>query len=153
MRRLHKSLAIIGSMVVTACMPTTQYEAWTHQPIPPSWNIATQWKLIILDQKAKLVASVTLQFTEEKADSCAGGDWKRVKVSDFRSIDEHFFPGNENLFYEVSGKAFSIGRNEICDAYLTLVGEITAQSVSGIYRSEGLSYGKDLGRFYAVPLR
>jgi hypothetical protein len=140
-------------MIVAACMPISQYEAWTHQLTPASWNIATPWKLIILDKKANLVASMSLQFTDEKADSCVGGDWKRVKVSDFRSTDEYFFPGNEHLSYEVTGKAIFIGRNEICDAYLTLVGEIKPQSVSGVYRSEGLSYGEVLGHFYAVPLR
>ena len=154
MRGLNKLLTIIGSTIVAGCMPISQYEAWSHLPTPTSWSVNTQWKLIVLDNKANVVASMTLQFTEEKAASCVGGDdWKRVRVSDFRSTNEHFFLANENWSYTVNGKALMMGRNEICDDYYTLRGEITNDSVSGTYASEGPTWEKALGHFYAVPLR
>jgi len=152
---VRNGFALIGPLLFAACAVhrESQFEAWTHQPTPSSWTIATPWKLIILDNKANVVVSMTLQFTEEKANSCVAGDWKRVRVSDFRSTDENFFPGNEPLSYELTGSALVIGRNELCDAYLTLMGPITTQSISGEYKAAGLSYEKLLGHFYAVPLR
>jgi hypothetical protein len=46
-----------------------------------------------------------------------------------------------------------MGRNEICDDYYTLRGEITDDSVAGTYTSDGPTWEKALGHFYAVPLR
>ena len=99
------------------------------------------------------MASMTLRFTDEKAVSCAGGNWRRVAVSGLTAADQKFFPGTEPLSYDVTGSALLIGRNEICDSYLTLKGELTENTASGEYVSESMFSSRKLGRFIGIRVQ
>jgi hypothetical protein len=75
-----------------------------------------------------------------------GGNWKKVVVDSYKTSDPKFFPVNESLSYELMGNKLSIGRNEICDAYLQISGELKDSSMAGEYISFGWGSRK-LGYF------
>jgi hypothetical protein len=75
------------------------------------------------------------------------GNWMRVTVVSATTKDEHFFPISDPLSFQVENGELTIGRNEICDAYLMLTGPLSKDSVSGDYYSLGLGGSSPLGFF------
>lgn len=104
------------------------------------------WTLQVENPQHKVVTTLTIQFIEDEAQSCLGGNWKKVVVNSYKTSDPEFFPVNESLSYELKGNKLSIGRNEICDAYLQLSGELKDSSMVGEYISFGWGSRK-LGYF------
>ena len=104
------------------------------------------WTLEVETPQHKVVTTLIIHFTEDKAQSCLGGDWKRVVVDSYETSDPIFFPVNEPLSFELDGNKLSIGRNEICDAYLQLSGEIKDSTMIGEYIAFGWGNRK-LGYF------
>jgi hypothetical protein len=98
----------------------------------------------------KIITTMSIRFAADRANSCMAGDWKRVIVADQTSSDKDFFPISDPLSYEVIGNRIVIGRNEICDGYLQLVGNVSAISASGEYVSVGIGGGKRLGFFSLI---
>jgi len=96
-----------------------------------------KWVLQIMDLQHKVIATLSIRFTDKKAESCLGGNWLQVLVDDRKTSDENFFPINDSLSYELNANKLSIGRNEICDAYLQLKGELTNSNASGEFVSFG----------------
>jgi hypothetical protein len=129
----------------------------TEQSVPPKASdnavpsmlhvLDGLWTLRIENVQHKIVTTMTVRFAAEVAESCMGGQWKRVVVITHTSSDETFFPVTEPLSYEVTNNDIVIGRNEICDAYLHLKGEVVGETASGEYVRFGLGGGKQLGYF------
>jgi hypothetical protein len=105
------------------------------------------WTLRIENLKHKVITTISIRFAADEANSCMAGTWKRVIVSDQTSSDKDFFPIADPLSYEVTGNRIVIGSNEICDAYLQLVGSLSGFAASGEYVSVGIGGGKRLGYF------
>ena len=104
------------------------------------------WTLQVKNPQHKVVTTLKTQFMEEEAQSCLDGNWKKVVVESLKTSDPKFFPVNESLSYELKGNRLSIGRNEICDAYLQLSGELKDFSMVGEYISFGWG-SRELGYF------
>lgn len=75
------------------------------------------------------------------------GEWKSVKVLAAKTKDKGFYPVSDTLSYHIDKGQLTIGRNEVCDAYLWLQGPIGATSVQGDYFSLGLGGSSPLGHF------
>ncbi len=104
------------------------------------------WVIEIENLRNKLITTIVVEFSDSKADSCLGGNWRKLVVLSSSTSDAEFFPLQDSLSYEVKGSEVVIGRNEICDGYLHLSGEMVNSSVSGEYFSFG--WGKEnLGYF------
>jgi hypothetical protein len=93
------------------------------------------------------VGSMRVRLTNEVANSCLKGDWKRLEIESFETKNASFFPFHDKLSYRIDGATFVIGRNEVCDSYLHLRGLLTMGAVQGEYISFGISGGKVLGYF------
>lgn len=109
-------------------------------------NLLGSWTLQIENTQHKVITTLKIHFTEYKAKSCLGGNWKQVVVDSYNTSDPEFFPANEPLSYELKGSKLSIGRNEICDAYLQLSGEVKESTMVGEYIAFGWG-SKELGYF------
>ena len=105
-----------------------------------------KWVLQIMDLQHKVISTLSIRFTDKKAESCLGGNWQQVLVDDRKTSDEEFFPINDALSYELNGNSLAIGRNEICDAYLHLKGELTNSNANGEFFSFGWG-SKQIGFF------
>jgi hypothetical protein len=92
-------------------------------------------------------ATLVIEFTNEDASSCMSGDWKRVIIVSAVSQDEKLFPVSDPLSYEIDNGRLTIGRNDLCDAYLQLSGDINSEEIRGGYYSLFLLGSKTLGTF------
>ena len=112
-----------------------------------------RWTLSIENPEHHVIATLKVEFTDKKASSCMSGDWKVVKVVSVTTQDKKFFPTSDPLSYRVENKQLTIGRNELCDAYLWLQGPLDGASVSGDYFSLGLGGGDSLGYFKLIQAK
>ena len=116
-----------------------------HAEVPES--LSGKWTLQIKNLQHEDITTLSIQFSELQARSCLGGNWRQVVVGHRKTPDSPFFPADEPLSYKLDGNKLSIGRNEVCDAYLQLSGELIKSSVSGEYVEFGWG-SKQLGYFY-----
>ncbi len=105
------------------------------------------WTLRIQDLKHREVSVATIKFSNNVADSCMAGKWRRVVVQSSTTKDKDFFPLSEPLSYALEGSEITIGRMDICDAYLHLTGKLNGAAVRGAYSSTGLGGSTVLGAF------
>ena len=105
------------------------------------------WILQVQNPKHQVVATLKLQFTDEHANSCMSGEWKVVKVLAAKANVKGFYPVSDPLSYRIDKGQLTIGRNEVCDAYLWLQGPVGGISVQGDYFSLGLGGSSPLGYF------
>lgn len=110
-------------------------------------ELSGQWNLAVENPEHVVVASLKVEFTDKKAPSCMAGEWKVLKVVSATTRDSNFFPSSDPLSYRIENKKVTIGRNELCDAYLWLQGPLEGTSVKGDYFSFGLGGGTTRGYF------
>lgn len=95
------------------------------------------WTVQVENPQHVVITTLIIHFTESGAKSCMGGTWKQVIVDSYKTSDPQFFPVSEPLSYEFRGNSLSIGRNEICDAYLHLNGKLNNSTFIGDYIGSG----------------
>jgi hypothetical protein len=117
---------------------------------PMAHDLSGSWSLRIENAKHQVVTTMTIRFSDEVADSCTEGQWRRVVVTAHASLNEKFFPVKEPLSYEVTDDHIVIGRNEICDDYLHLEGKLRNLLASGEYVTFGPDGSKRLGYFSLI---
>lgn len=100
-------------------------------------DLSGQWDLKVEDKDHNVVSVLVIKFGALKAKSCLGGDWLRVEVVSSSTKDKTFFPVSDALSYRVENNQLTIGRNEVCDAYLMLQGKLDDEIIRGEYFSFG----------------
>ena len=104
--------------------------------------------LNVEDKNHKVITILTVEFTDIRAPSCiGGGEWKRVTVLSSNTVDSKFYPASDPLSYIINDDHITIGRNEICDAYLMLDGSPKNQPIHGEYYDVGWGSRTPLGYF------
>ncbi len=111
-----------------------------------SRDLAGLWDLKIEDKNHHVVTVLVIEFTKHQARSCIAGKWLRVNVVSSTTEDNQFFPVSDPLSYGVENNQLTIGRNEVCDAYLSLHGTLDNEIIRGEYFSFGWG-SKPLGFF------
>ncbi len=81
------------------------------------------------------------------------GKWKVVDVISATTKDKEFFPAAEPLSYQIENGQLTIGRNEVCDAYLWLQGELDGTTVQGSYFSLWLGGSSPRGHFKLIQAK
>ena len=104
------------------------------------------WILQIENLQHQIITTMNIHFSANQADSCLGGKWKKIVVNSHNTSDKKFFPIDQPLSYDLNKNKLIIGRNEICDAYLHLSGELIDSKASGEYVKFGWG-SKQLGYF------
>ena len=147
-------LAAIAWLQIVGCTEERPQEEAPKLPSAPAEReaLSVPWKFTIQDLQHRAIGSLTVRFTGDEAESCMSGDWKRVEVADFESSGEPGFPGREPLAYLIVEDNLIIGRNEICDAYVMLQGELKPNGLAGDYFSLGLEGRRNRGYVEARPL-
>ena len=111
-----------------------------------SQDLSATWQLRVTDLNNQVKAEATIRFSNETAKSCMAGTWKRVLVETKAAQAEDFFPLAGPLAYKLEDGVLTLGRTEVCDGYLFLIGKPEAQIILGTY--ESVSWGtKKLGSF------
>lgn len=144
-------VAILISSLVSGCasQAMSEYERLAALPSPASWAPNSVWTLAVVDTKSRLINSMTVRLTEEKAESCTSGDWRRADVLAQMPAPHPEFQGI--AAYRLTGRAFVMDLTaNICDINNELSGELTEIGVSGSYWSGGPWGGTLIGKFYGV---
>ena len=110
-------------------------------------DLTGQWELKIENKKHLAVATLAVEFTQQKALSCIGGDWLRLNIISASTTDSDFYPLKDPMSYQLVKNELTIGRNGVCDGYLHMSGTLDGQSARGDYYSFGLSGSTPLGFF------
>lgn len=111
-----------------------------------SQDLSSTWQLRVSDMDNQVKAEATIRFSNETAKSCMGGNWKRVLVETKAAHAESFFPLAGPLAYKLEDGTVTLGRTEVCDGYLFLVGKPVGDAIKGSY--DAVRWGtKKLGSF------
>jgi hypothetical protein len=110
-------------------------------------DLPGRWTLTVENGDRHAVTTLVVKFTDKEARSCMEGDWKALKVLSAKTNDKEFFPSSDRLSYQLEGNRLTIGRNELCDAYLWLRGMIGEGGATGDYFGFGLGTSVPLGHF------
>ena len=105
------------------------------------------WNLKVKDLQNKVITTAIVSFSTEEAKSCIGGKWKKLIVKSHKSNGKNTFPITEHLSYELNKNKLTIGRNEICDGYLHLSGNLNGSKVIGKYYTFNIIGATNLGSF------
>ncbi len=125
--------------------------SYAQQPSPTTEavNLSGSWDMQLMDKHHKVIATMTVSFSNQAANSCMSGSWKQMAVSRYKTEDPDFFPGREPLAYALDGDYVSMGRMEVCDGYLMLGGKLTGNRVQGEYSAVSIGGSQLLGYFEA----
>ncbi len=143
MRKLPKTLDIMRT-AIRRLIAVVLALGFSASALPR--DLDGQWNLNIEDRNHRVVTGLVIEFTDHQARSCLGGNWLRVNVVSATTDDPHFFPASDVLSYSIENNQLTIGRNEICDAYLALRGALDDETIHGEYSSFGWG-SKQLGFF------
>ena len=116
-------------------------------------EISGKWVLYIENPEHHVVTTANIVFTGRAAASCMSGKWQVVEVVSTNTKNKEFFPTAEPLSYRVENGQLTIGRNEVCDAYLWLQGKLGGTTVQGNYFSLGLGGSSPRGYFKMIEIK
>jgi hypothetical protein len=153
----HRILAAL-CLIATGCashpaqqMRQAKEEAATWQqlsaePTPTSWAPGSRWRFTVADI-GKPSRDVTFVVTDEPAETCISGTWKRLNISGDSALRL------DQPAYSVSGRNLQILLStDLCDAYNMLVGALQDGSFSGAHRFTGLGGSHDFGTVTGTAL-
>lgn len=111
-------------------------------------RVDTRWTLRIMDLKHEVKVEATMRFAKEvAADSCMSGAWRRLIVEEKITQDEKFFPLTGPLSYELKDGELTVGRTNVCDGYMFLIGKSASSQINGTYKAVGIGESIELGYF------
>lgn len=113
----------------------------------PTSPLSGTWDLHVLALDNSELATAKIRFTEISAKSCISGEWQQVAVISHKGSFRDVFPLSQNLSYMFNGNELTIGRNEICDAYLHLSTEFDSEVMRGDIVSFGIEHNERTGKF------
>jgi hypothetical protein len=139
--RLSQSMknSLWSKMIVGVWMSCLAAEAYAQEP-------GSHWQLRVMDMQNQVRVEATIRLSDETAESCMGGTWKRAVVEATTARAEDFFPVTGPLAYKLEHGVLTLGQTQVCDAYLFLTGKTEGQLVQGAYDAVGWS-SKRLGSF------
>ena len=138
-------LYILVLFSVVSCSSNPSSNAYPESQEVPRQFLGS-WTISVKNLQREVVTTLVVRFSKEQADSCIGGYWRKLEVLSHSTTNEDFFPIGEPLSYEIMDNKVVIGRNEICDAYLHLNGEMKNSRVTGEYIAFGWG-SENLGYF------
>ncbi len=123
-----------------------RYERLAAERTPSIWQAGSTWELEVYDSKDQVATSISFKITDEPADTCMSGDWKKLLT-----LRENK-PTTRNPAYMLAGRNLSILLSTgLCDAYDELQGELDARGFEGRRVLSGLFGGADQGKALGKP--
>jgi len=132
---LTRSLLVLGFVLGSSA------SVWAYDMLSGLWTLKVE------NRSHHVVATLTVKFTTQAGRSCMFGDWLRVNVVSATTEDLNFYPVSDPLSFHIENNRLTIGRNEVCDAYLMLSGPANDKVVKGEYYALGLGGTSPRGFF------
>jgi hypothetical protein len=134
-------------MTVLARLPLAVVFALSFSASAWAYDLPGLWTLKVENRSHHVVATLTVKFTDRKAQSCMSGDWLQVAVVSAATKDPHFYSISSPLAFNIEKNKLTIGSVEICDAYVMLTGALNDRAIRGEYYGLGLGGTEPLGFF------
>lgn len=159
MTRVPFIITVAALLASCVAQPEFDYESLVSQTTPASWDTKSVWVFVAVDRKGVIIRSLALRFTDQPAESCASGDWKKVEIlrssgnpnSSVASQSISAPTGNAQPGYKLNGRALNVGlTTNLCDSYVEFLGELTDEGFSGRFISTGLFHYEDFGKVYGA---
>ena len=142
---------VVMSTSLSACaanQPESDYEKLSRETPPASWN-ASDWVFVALGEDNKVTRSLTLRFTNEPAETCIHGDWKKAEI--LGDTKETSLTSAAEPAYMLNGRALTVGLSaNICDNYEEFQGELSAKGFAGEHYVYGLDFFENYGTVYGA---
>lgn len=130
------------------CKALVSFLAFSFAGISQAQVQSERWHLKIEDLEHQTKVDAIVRFTEDGAESCIAGNWKRLIVESVALRDENFFPLATPLAYQREGSQLTLGRTTKCDDYLFVSGDSAESIIQGAYKFVGIMGASKLGDFY-----
>ena len=147
------------SIVMLACVSITRADVDTdeiqHSPQAlqsPRHYVGSTWAVTLFGQDSKLVGSLVIRFTDQKASSCMRGDWRRLEVLRRTFDNESTALAKKPLSYLLERGKITLGVTEDCDGYVFLRGVPTNVGLVGDYGAVSPGGFHKFGSFAAVVI-
>lgn len=112
-----------------------------------SGELSGIWELEITEESNHSQLKAKVRFESTSANSCIDGEWKRLIVVSVDEKSDTRFPIEQALSYQYLKDKLVIGRNQLCDSYLHLIGYFKDGLYSGKYIAFGIQHYKVMGSF------
>lgn len=151
--RTRRVIAFVGLVFTAWTIGASGAEPSVHDTQGPSrWHVGSTWIVLLFATDHRLVGSITVRVTREKAVSCMDGDWKRLEILRRQFKGSGPLP-TRPLSYSLRGNKLTFGATDVCDAYILLSGTVTKKSLSGDYGTLGLGGFHKFGYFRATMVK
>lgn len=148
---LYIRLLLIIFLSGCAAQKTNEYQQWASQPTPGIWKENSSWQILMLDKRGSIFRNLTVKFTDQAAETCGSGDFKKVEITSELPKRSELFLGIPA--YHVKGGALVIDLSaNLCDAGYELRGRLTDIGIEGHHQPVSMFGGEVAGRFYGSPL-
>lgn|SRR5581483_37017 len=79
--RIRRVIAFVGLVFMAWTIGASGAEPSVHDTQGPSrWHVGSTWIVLLFATDHRLVGSIAVRVTREKAVSCMDGDWKRLEI-------------------------------------------------------------------------
>lgn len=113
----------------------------------PDWTVGSKWRITVQDDAQKAPQVLTVRVLADRANSCLGGDWKRLELV------SGSYKGLSEPAYTIDGDHLVILlRSNVCDSYDQLDGTLK----NGKYTARHSQFGwtsRDIGVASARPVK
>jgi hypothetical protein len=141
---------LVGPALLAGCATKEpkhgDYKAWAAQPTPPDWKAGAVWTFVATKKSGER-DSFTFRLTNEVAQTCEGGTWRKLEVLSGHILQVSAGPSQPA--FRVEGAFLSI--NLIapwCDVYDKILGRLDGNTFTGDREIGGIT-----GRQVVGPVR
>lgn len=147
----HLVFLIVLSASLWACstqQPEWDYAKLSGEATPASWN-KSDWVFVAVDKERKVIRSMTVRFTDEPAETCIGGDWKKIEI--LGDTKETRPTSLAEPAYLLDGRALTVGLSaNLCDNYEEFQGELSDKGFTGKHHATGLGFYETYGTVFGA---
>lgn len=127
------------------------FEVYSNISLQDSWQENAKWAFVLLNEQGEISRSIVLRFTDETANSCTAGDYKKIEILQERPLRSKLYLGE--AAYTQVGSLINIDlAANLCDAGHQLIGKIKNQGIDGKHFLIDISEEDNENYFYAMKL-
>jgi hypothetical protein len=149
-----RTASIIASVVLLLSADAASPDA--PERTPSRWSLPGDWTFALTDAQHHSLGQLSLNLTDEVAETCSGGLWRRAQLKsstlsllDLKAAYAHgeFFPA-----YKIQGRQLDLELlAPSCEDSLVLSGTLGEEGAEGGFSAVGPHDNRTLGSFSAQP--
>lgn len=137
---------LLVSLILSLVAASTPAPA--RNPDSGNWEVGSVWRLTLTENAQKRSREITFEVESIPANSCLGGDWKKLKIltSNYAGVSEPAWSLRGNSVRVLIA-------SDICDAYDQVQGSISNGRFGGPHTEFGIGGSIIIGTASAVRIK